>query len=227
MLERNNKNIEIIFLSSNLESAPIASPEAVLSTDEKIASGSPSGVEQIIDSLNNQAKEINTGLKDISQQILNIEKDVSGIVSKAKIIENRGERKVMFQDIIIGTDIDYGLNEGGIKQEITLKNKEKLINTFVFTLTAPDMKYRNVGGGVWYFSDQNDKDIMRISKGWAEDKKGAINNDVEVKLEPYLWINKLIITIPQDWLESSDREFPIVINTGIEVVPELRDGKNI
>lgn len=176
----------------------------------------------LIKQIQQQMENIDSGLKDLSQKIDNIRQEVNQIVSKAKLVEGKRERKVLFNDILIDIDMVYRLNEGGIKQEIILKNKDKLKNSFTFIVSPDDLVYRNLGHDIWYFYDASGSAMMRLPKSFAKDKKGALTSEVTVQISKQKGKNQMTVNIPIEWLEAPERIFPITIHTALEVIPERR-----
>src|SRR3989344_1621432 len=225
LLERDGIKMEIKFksaeVSSQIQNQTNPDLAAVESTTGAAVKSNP--IQSTIDELNSQLEEISTGLEDISQKISDIQQDVSEISSKAKMVPENNERKILYQDIVYGTDIIYGLGEEGIKQEIILKNKENLNNIFNFSLNIPDMSYKDVGRGVWYFSNKENK-IMRIPKAYAIDSNGKFTNEVDIRVKTTLLVTIMTVNVPLDWLQDKDRAYPVKVWTAFEIVPSLRDG---
>lgn len=164
----------------------------------------------------------------VDRKLEDISKDVSTVVSQAQLVDEPTERKVTFHNINKGLDLDYRLNERGIRQQIILQNKDQIYTIYQFNLESTGLIYKDVGHGVWYFNTLSGNNIMRIPKAWATDADGKHTNDVEVSIEVVKNIGKVLtVTVSSDWLSSPERIFPIIVETAIEVVPEIRKNQTI
>jgi len=226
MLERDGAKVEIKFQSAELYPKISDSTKSVSSAGQTDATDSAgtNPLEQTLDNINAQIDEIGSSLQNISKKITEIQQDISEISSKGKMVAEDGERKVLFQDIVYGTDLDYMLSEGGIQQQIILKNRENLNNRFNFSLNHRDLSYEDVGEGVWYFSNKENK-VMRIPKAYAIDADGKFTNDVDIRVKTTLLVTIMTVVVPKEWLEEAGRAYPVKIHTAFEIVPNLRDGK--
>jgi hypothetical protein len=214
--------------SAGAFSNPTATDSANPTTDSGALSANASAAvkeqKELLNQIEQGIKNINTGLTDLSEKIDTLKQDVNRIVSKAKLVEGKKERKVSFDDILIDIDMVYRLNESGISQEINLKNKDKIQNSFIFSLSPDDLSYRNLGHDIWYFYDETNFAVIRIPKSYAKDAKGNITSNVSVKIEKINKKNQLIIAVPPEWLESTERVYPVKIYSALEIIPEKRTG---
>jgi len=142
------------------------------------------------------------------------------INTEARLIDTPSERIVLFENVRQGTDIRYRLNEGGIKEEIILRDGQNRNHQYIFSIDAHGLIAKDVGSGVWYFYDRGTP-VFRIPKGWAKDASGAFTNDVLISIEG----NILTITVNEQWLYAKERVFPITIDPTIEVIPEKRQAR--
>jgi len=118
-----------------------------------------------------------------------------------------------------------------IEEKIILENPEAIQkaaeSVFVFELNTHGLTFKDVGGGVWYFYDQNGEAIFRIPKSYAVDDKGNFTNDVstEVSEQENSSTTKTTVRLSIDdesWLISPLRALPITTKLVLEVVPEKR-----
>jgi len=244
MLEKDGFKIEMTFLSAKFTDSKPASPSPSLILDngketspstqvskDKEATESTgfmvnkeATVSALMNQIQQQMENIDTGLKDLSQKIDTLRQDVSQIVSKAKLVEGKRERKVSYNDILIDIDMVYRLNEGGIKQEIIMKKKDKLKNSFTFILSPDDLVYRDLGHDIWYFYDASGSAMMRLPKSFAKDQKSALTSKVTIQIAKLKGQNHLTVNVPADWITDPARVFPITVYTALEVIPERRAG---
>jgi len=155
---------------------------------------------------------------EIDAQLLEAQQVTQGVLATAQLIDVPAERMILFENVRQGTDIRHRLNEGGIKQEIILRDPSQRYNQFTFSLDTHGLTPRDIGGGVWYFYAANNQPVFRIPKGWAKDESGAFTNDVAVTVENGF----IVLRVNEEWLYANERVFPILIDSSVEVIPELR-----
>jgi hypothetical protein len=160
---------------------------------------------------------------DIDVKMATISRELNSMVSKARLVEEPRERKVSFSDPSLGITMDYRLSEGGINQDIIVKQQTQASTTFRYALDTHGLTYENIGHGVWYFSKPGDRPLMRIPKGWAEDAAGDLTNDVDITLTKVNGVHVMTIHVPVTWITDPTRSFPVTIHTSLEIVPELRN----
>lgn len=162
---------------------------------------------------------------DVDVKLAEVAHEVSSIVSQATLIEEPGERKVSFVNIAPEVTMDYRLNEAGIRQQIILNSVKKAYSVFTFKLNISGLSYTEKGKGVWYFADAKNRSIMRVPKGWAKDSLGTFTNDVDIVLAKEKDVGDVYrVLVPEQWLNAPERVFPVIVETGIEIVPEMRQG---
>jgi len=227
LLERNGKTLEIKFDSVDIYPSVLPSiPADSTPTPSPKAEEGKTLLEKTVDDLTSQVNDLGENIEDISEKIAEVEQGISEISSKGKLIPFERGQKVIFEDIVYGLDLDYSLNEGGITQEIKLKNRNNIYNIYTFTLYYPGLIFKDVGNGVWYFQDRDNNNFFRIPKAWATDAKGDFTNDVGISVKAKILATEVKIHVPRDWLEAQQRAFPIIIHTAYEIVPNLRDGNS-
>lgn len=160
---------------------------------------------------------------DIDLKLADLSREVSTVMSRAKLVEEERERVVTFSDNALGLEILYRLNEGGMHQEIHVATKENTHSQFYFEIDSHGLIYKNMGNGVWYFYDGIGA-VFRLPKGYAKDAAGMLSNDVQAKIEKNNGKDILTFVIPQSWMTDESRVYPVTVFTGIEVIPELRQG---
>lgn len=160
---------------------------------------------------------------DLDLKLADLSREVSTVVSRATLIENGRDRIVSFSDSAVGVDMTYRLSEAGMHQDIVLKDRSDAHSAFVFRLIPKELTYKDVGGGVWYFYTSDGKPLMRLSKPYATDAEGAVQNAVDIQLQHSIREgHSMTITVPNTWLTDPSRVYPITVSIALEIVPELR-----
>lgn len=141
---------------------------------------------------------------------------IGSSISKAELVEEETERVVKFSNLANNVDIVYRLIPEGIKQEIIIKENIK-IDSFSFLIDFGDLSYEDIDG-VSYFNDASGNSIFRVTKGWIQDGINMFSNDIATSIYDVNGDRELKISIPLDWLQSTDRVFPVILTQTIEVV---------
>ncbi len=163
---------------------------------------------------------------DVDLKLADIKKNVSSLVSHAALVEEPGERVVRFDGITRGLTIDYRLVESGIRQQIVVTGADNPYTTFRFGIVKHGLIPEPLGGGVWYFRTLKNERIMRVPKAWASDASGKFTNSVEIKIGRVRDLGEVMtVIVSPEWLTAPERVYPVIVETALEIVPEIRHGK--
>lgn len=191
--------------------------------------------QEILNQLNEELSGLKTDIASVSTKVATLAAETEEVIFETrnvliepKLLEENDERRVVFENIEPGIDLVYRLNEGGIKEEIVIKERpaaDNLINKFIFELADTNLSFRQSESGIWSFYDSTDKPIFRIPKAWAKDNSGAFTNDVETAVTTSAeGKTTLSLLTPATWLLDPNRIYPVLIDPTVEIVPELREG---
>lgn len=162
---------------------------------------------------------------DVDLQLADISRDMSSIMSQAKLVEEPAERIVLFTNIAMGMDLVYRLNEAGIRQQIVLNDSKKIYDTYLFKIEKTALIPEEKKSGVWYFRSLGNEPLLRIPKSWATDASGKFTNNVNISVSHMKDVGEVLtVTVASEWLTAPERLFPVTIHTALEVVPEKREG---
>ncbi|MGY0374140.1 DNRLRE domain-containing protein [Clostridium sp. JNZ J1-5] len=140
-----------------------------------------------------------------------------------KILKNINS-KIKYENIENKVNLEYNVTSKKVKEAIVLN--EKIDNpNFQFTLKAKNLiaklnKDKSIG---FYDNAENSKLIYTMEAPFMYDGKGEISKDIEVTLEEKGNNYVLNILPNKEWLDSSDRTYPIVIDPTVETSQDIND----
>ena len=120
-------------------------------------------------------------------------------------------QEVLYEDVFNDVDLQYIVNPGEIKENIILKNKDAensfTVNYNIGALTAEVIDSNTIN----LVSGENI--VYTISAPYMYDSAGAISDEVTFTVDK----NKngklrLNITVNDNWLQSNDRVYPVIID---------------
>jgi len=240
-LEKDGQAIEYTFVELrevfNQEATASATPEEKQATPSALAELTEEQREKL-EEWDRELQEIQEGIGEVSEkveqvgeEVEEIDKEVREIVAKAQLTEGAIERIVKYENIAKDTDLVYRLTPQGMGEEIILKElaSSQPIQSisFVFEINPLGLSFRDTGNGVWYFYDSSGEAWLRFPKAYAvdADKKFTNNVSTQITKEEIEGETKTLLIITLDdpeWLNDSERQFPVTIYNAIELIPDKR-----
>jgi len=97
-------------------------------------------------------------------------------------------------------------NSVGIKEDIILSKKPEQTN-FEFPINLKNLSPQRIKD-IWRFFDKNNTEQFYIPKPFMIDAKGERSEEVEIEIVD----NKIIVLPNKDWLDDSERAYPVMID---------------
>lgn len=147
-------------------------------------------------------------LKDRIPEISNL--------SEEKMNVNKATSKAKYQNSDDGIDLDYEISGLKLKENIILNKKLNDNDRFDFKVKANDLDIQKDNSGDLEFKDNFGNTVFVMPKGSMWDSADSFSSEVSYEIENI--DGEYIISIIPDrqWLESSDRVYPITIDPSIE-----------
>ena len=123
---------------------------------------------------------------------------------------------VLYSEIEQGVDLRYELLSDGVKETIVLQNAD-VPNSYEFKLNIGNLTARKTESGGIYLCNLSDQPLFEIPAPVITDAAG--NDDCLASYEMKSSSDNIIsltVTIDQNWLKDSNREFPIEIDPTIK-----------
>ncbi len=125
--------------------------------------------------------------------------------------------KAIYENIYDGIDIEYILVGNNIKENIIVKEKQDSY-TFSFELKLNKLSAELVNGAILLSDIDSGEQVYKIPAPYMLDANNAYSNSVEYTLtQNSKWKYTLTVTASADWINASDRAFPVAIDPTIGV----------
>jgi|GEM_PF-4661820 len=178
----------------------------------------PNDAKAVLERIRALSESIEHTSTELIQRADETRQAISGLHAPARLADETQERVVVYENVRPGMDIRYRLNEGGITEEIVLKDAQVRYAQYYYSLYMRELVATDIGKNVWYLSTKDGGHVFRFPRGWAKDKTGAFTNAVLTDIDGGLMKK----TVDPSWLYAPERAFPIVITNLIDIVPEMR-----
>lgn len=121
---------------------------------------------------------------------------------------------VRYENILKDTDLKYVFSGSGLKENIIVKNNQKDYS-YSFELKANNLLLKLIDNEIEACDKKTNEVIFKIPAPYMYDAKGISSDSVTYDLNQKG--NKYIFTITADseWINSQEREFPVVIDPQI------------
>ena len=147
---------------------------------------------------------------NLSTQKINIEKKrkCDSLIEESII---NSSQTVKYENISKGTDLEYIFSGSGLKENIIVKDKQNDY-TYSFELKANNLILKLIDNEIEAYDKKTNEVIFKIPAPYMYDAKGLSSDSVSYALEDKG--NKYVYTISADseWINASEREFPVVID---------------
>lgn len=111
------------------------------------------------------------------------------------------------------TELSYYIDGNRLKEEIVFLNKPPT-NIFDFNITTEGLYLeKDEDGFVWIKDSSNEENVLRLIKPAAFDDKGEVSRNITMEIVYEGNIQKLLLTIDNDWLKSA--KYPVRIDPTI------------
>lgn len=123
---------------------------------------------------------------------------------------------IIYKNILSDTDLKYTINSTAIKEDIIL-NSKNAPSSFVFDYEIKKLSYRRCeNGNIEIYSDSNpDSSVFTIDKPYMYDAIGNFSSSVEMNIAETKKGFQIVIIPNEEWINSSERVFPITIDPTI------------
>ena len=128
------------------------------------------------------------------------------------------QSSVTYNDVAENTDLQYIVTPNSIKENIIVSNKESVKDTYTFTFETNGLNAEKLDDGSVVFKDENDEIKFRIPRPIMTDSSLAFSYDIGVTLiEDENGTVALEYSPSSEWINDSDRTYPITIDPAIMV----------
>ncbi|WP_052085817.1 DNRLRE domain-containing protein [Clostridium sp. HMP27] len=191
-------------LSWNIEN-PKESPARVQALEEEKLNEDTE--KEVVEDLEN-----NKALKKKSQAEKEKIKNNAIENEKKKIVKNTSS-SVKFTEILEGVDLSYDILSDNVKENIII-NKPIENPTFKFNLYIKNLipKLQKDKTIIFYDEKDSNKAVFMMNAPFMVDAKGEHSENIEITLEQSKKDYNLTIIPNKEWINSPDREFPVVLD---------------
>ena len=128
-----------------------------------------------------------------------------------KIRPEKLESSIRYTDVYPGVDILYTSYSHDIKEEIIVKRKQESYR-YEFLLEMENLTARLNADGSVSLKDEKEAEVYHIPAPYMEDANGASSYDASYTLEEREEGTVLIVEASEEWINASDRAFPVSID---------------
>lgn len=137
----------------------------------------------------------------------------SGLTDVALKNVNSG---VVYKEILPDVDLQYVIDASSVKEDIILK-KSTAQHEFVFEYQVKKLAYQaNSDGSISFYAEDNLEDaVYTLDKPFMYDANGETSDAIKVTVEKTKKGFSLKLTADSEWLNASERSYPVTIDPTI------------
>lgn len=119
---------------------------------------------------------------------------------------------VNYKNIFPNIDLNYTIDSNMVKENIIINDKVDS-SEFEFTIKVKNLVAKNVNGEIKFYDVNNQSiEVFSIEKPFMYDKVGSDSTNIKLEFEEVKEGYKLKLIADKEWINSSERSFPIVID---------------
>ena len=132
--------------------------------------------------------------------------------------------KVEYKDIFPYIDLEYQVKPEELKENIVINQKSE-INKFIYNIETKKLTAKLLEDNSVVFYDEKDqsKEVFKIDPPFMFDANLEESRDIKVVLEESKKGYTLSIIPNEEWIEKSDRKYPITIDPIVRTSPNIKD----
>ena len=165
--------------------------------------------------------ELSFSVDNIEESSAVVENDIvvsDTNISVADEAISQTQSSVTYNDVAENTDLQYIVTPNSIKENLIVSNKESVKDTYTFTFETNGLNAEKLDDGSVVFKDENSEIKFRIPRPVMTDSSLAFSYDINVVLiENTDETVTLEYSPSSEWIDSSDRVYPITIDPAITV----------
>ncbi len=148
--------------------------------------------------------------------------DIETQYKKLKTIDNN--TTVSYKNLLKGMTLEYVLSGNDVKENIVIKRKaDDYTYAFIYELENLFAEL-NEDGSIDLVDENSGEPVGSIPAPYMYDNDGAVSYDVSYSLEDLGdGVYKLTVSADEEWINSSDRAFPVVIDPTMTFHIDYRD----
>ncbi|MFF2878151.1 DNRLRE domain-containing protein [Gottfriedia sp. NPDC057991] len=133
------------------------------------------------------------------------------------------ETSVTYPNVFTKTDLQYKLISGEIKENLILNDVPETTE-FTFDYHVKNLKAKLEDNKVIFYNQDNPSDERYvINAPYMYDAKGEESTDINLKLQDDGDSYKVILSPNKEWLQSPNRQYPVVIDPTVETSVDPKD----
>ena len=141
-------------------------------------------------------------------------------VQKKEKGHHHGKSALVFENVERGTDMEYSVVDGGVKEHILVKERAEVYRyAFVLHCEHVTLQYDEETKRVSFLSSETGEEVFFIPIPFMEDSEGAVSTAVTYEVKEIGNNGDLLFTViaDRDWMNDSARAFPVMIDPQIMV----------
>ena len=152
----------------------------------------------------------------VSVEIENPQKNNSRKFDDVKVLRNLIS-KATYSNIYDGIDIEYILTGNNVKENIIVKSKQNDY-TYSFELKLNKLTAKLSNNNIILSDSTTGEEVYVIPTPYMYDANDVLSTDVEYSLtQNSKWKYTFTVTANSDWINASDRVFPVTIDPSIVI----------
>ena len=132
-------------------------------------------------------------------------------------VADKNHAQLEYEDVFENTDVRYDLQANQVKESIIIESYDPSLSGYQYTLNVGNLIPVLTDSGEIHMYDENRQNIVMVMPApFMIDNAGESSEEVEVILSGNGSMYTLSYVLPQSWLASADREWPVILDPVVD-----------
>ena len=139
-------------------------------------------------------------------------------------IADKNHTQLEYEDVFENTDVRYDLQSNQVKESIIIESYDAALCGYHYTLNVGEMiPVLTDNGEIHMYDESGEKIVMTMPAPFLVDNAGECSTDIDVILSNNGNTYDLSYVLPQNWLASADREWPVILDPVVEASTKTKN----
>ena len=169
------------------------------------------------------------GIQTATAQIEKVDNSaIKAELEYPEMFSQKTQSRLQYANVYSDTNIVYDLDSNRVKESIVMQAYSADFRGYRYTLNVGELRPVLTDSGEIYLYDRDNKEIVMVMPApFLVDDAGEYNYDVNVTLTGSGSTYTLTYLLPQEWLASSDRQWPVVLDPIVDADTDVNNIRDV
>lgn len=137
-----------------------------------------------------------------------------GLAGANKVSGTVEKNRITYPSVFSNTDLIFYVDNNAVKEELIFHSKPEQ-SQFTYEVNMKNIEAKEGKNGDILFEDKDGKVFFALTKPFMYDAAENVSHDVTMTLRQEKGKTLVDVTVDEEWLNSPDRKFPVVLDPSV------------